>query len=109
MFRAITKTKTTEKLQNVNKPLSSTRTRELLLEALTDIESRKKVFSLHSLHSAGATLAANKVVNDRLFIGNGRWKSENVKNGYIENNSEILLIVTKSLGLRLPLLLCKHN
>ena len=34
IFRAITKTKTTEKLRNVN---NNTRTRELLLEALVDI------------------------------------------------------------------------
>ena len=60
------KTKAIEKLLNVNKPLSYTRTGELLLEALVDIGLGKKDFGLHSLHSGGATLAANKGVKDHL-------------------------------------------
>ena len=51
-----------------------------MLEALVDIGLRKEDFDLHSILP-------------------GRWKSENVKNGYIEDNLESLLVVTKSLGL----------
>ena len=43
IFRAITKTKTREKQLNVNKPLSYTRTRDLLLEVLADIGQEKKI------------------------------------------------------------------
>ena len=46
IFRAITKTKTREKLPNLNKLLSYTRTRERLLEALVDIVLRNKDFVL---------------------------------------------------------------
>ena len=46
IFRAITKTKTREKLPNLNKLLSYTRTRERLLEALVDIVLGNKDFVL---------------------------------------------------------------
>ena len=54
---------------------------------------------MHSLRAGGATAAANLGVNDRLFKKHGRWKSEKVKNGYIHENIEAKLIVTKDLGL----------
>lgn len=43
IFRAITKTKTREKQLNVNKHLTYTRTRDLLLEVLADIGQEKKI------------------------------------------------------------------
>ena len=43
IFRAITKTKAREKQLNVNKPLTYTRTRDLLLEVLADIGQEKKI------------------------------------------------------------------
>ena len=46
IFRAITKAKTREKLRNLNKLLSYTRTRERLVEALDDIVLRNKDFVL---------------------------------------------------------------
>ena len=63
---------------------------------------------MHSLRAGGATAAANLGVNDRLFKKHGRWKSEKVKNGYIHENIETKLIVTKNLGLSKPLLLSIH-
>ena len=71
IFRAITKTKITEKLRNVNKSLLYTRTRELLLEALVDVGWRKEDFRLHGLLSGAAILAANKGVKDCLFKRHG--------------------------------------
>ena len=53
IFRAITKTKTREKLPNLNKLLSYTRTRERLLEALVDIVLRNKDFVLIVFVEAG--------------------------------------------------------
>ena len=76
-----------------------TRTRDLLLKALVDIGLRKEDFGLHSLFSGGVILAANKGVKDRLFKRHNKWKSENVNNGYIEDNLEPLPVVTTSLGL----------
>ena len=99
IFRAITKKQTTEKLRNVDKTLSYTRTRELQLDALVDIGLRTEDFSLHSLCSGWAILAVNRGVKDRLFKRNDRQKSENVKDGYIEDNLELLLVVKKCLRL----------
>ena len=69
-----------------------------MLEALVDIGLRKEDLG-YSLRSGGAILAANKGVKDRLFKTQGRWNSENVKDGYMEDNLESLLVVTNSLGL----------
>ena len=71
-FRAIAKTKTTEKLRNVSKFLSYTSTRKLLLESLVNIWLRKEGFGLHSIRIGGAKLAANKRVKDILFKRHGR-------------------------------------
>ena len=54
---------------------------------------------LHSLHSAGATAAANSGVQDRLFKRHGRWQSETAKDGYVEDSLKARLSVTDSLGL----------
>ena len=56
-------------------------------------------FGLHSLRSGGATKAANAGVPDRLFKRHGRWKSENAKDGYVDDSVEHRLSVTKQLGL----------
>jgi len=56
-------------------------------------------FGLHSLKAGGATAAAVAGVQDRLFKKHGRWKSENAKDGYIEDSLQQRLSVTKNLGL----------
>ena len=45
----------------------------------------------------GATAAANAGVNDRLFKRHGRWRSDKAKDGYVKDNLEALLSVSKSL------------
>jgi len=35
--------------------------------------------------------------NDKLFKRHGRWRSEKAKNGYVKDNLEALLSVSKSL------------
>jgi len=54
---------------------------------------------LHSLRRGGATAAANRGVNDRLFQKHGRWKSVGVKDGYVEDDLKNLLSVSLGLGL----------
>ena len=49
--------------------------------------------------SGGASAAANAGVNDRLFKNHGRRRSESAKDGYIEDNIETLLTVSRMLGL----------
>ena len=62
------------------------------------------VFSIHSLRAEGATAAANAGVPDRLFKRHGRWRSENAKDGYVKDNLEARLKVSKMLGLYLLML-----
>ena len=49
-----------------DRPLSYTRTREIILDALGNFGLHKSTYSLHSLRSGGASTDANVVVSDRL-------------------------------------------
>ena len=79
--------------------LTYSRMRELVKEQLEELEFPAVDFGLHSLRAGGATAAAVAGVPDRLFKKHGRWKSENVKDGYIEDSLQQWLSVTKNLGL----------
>ena len=54
---------------------------------------------MHSLRSGGATAAATSGVSDRLFKKHGRWKSDNAKDGYVQENLKSKLSVSKNLGI----------
>ena len=58
-----------------------------------------KLFDNHSLRSGGATDVANAGVPDRLFIKHDRWRSESAKDGYVKDDTQQLLTVSRSLGL----------
>jgi hypothetical protein len=73
-------------LSGISKPLSYTRERELLLKALVSIGCDNCMLVLHSLRTGGATQAANNNVSDRLFKAHGRWRSENAKDGYVQDS-----------------------
>ena len=77
--------------------ISYTRTREVVLHAFSQLGYSTKLFGLHSLGSGGATAAANAGVNDRLFKRHGRWRSDKAKDGYVKDNLEALLSVSRSL------------
>ena len=72
-------------LNPIDKPLSYTRARELLLHQLAKIGRNPKVFGLHSLRSGGASQAANAGVQDRLFQRHGRWRSTDAKDRYVKD------------------------
>jgi len=97
LFRAIVSGKVVK--LRASGGLSHTRMAELLDEKLQELGFHAKDFTPHSLRSGGATTAANAGVPDRLFKKHGRWKSENAKDGYIEDSLEQRLSVTKSLGI----------
>ena len=100
LFGGITKTKNGESLR-ASGSLTYSRLRELPRTKLTQLEYNSDEFSVHSLQAGGAMKAANVGVPDRLFKCHGRWKSEAVKDGYIEDSVENRLEVTNHLGLRL--------
>jgi len=98
IFRELTHSSSL-KLRNLDKHISYTTVRDNILKLLNSIGLNQKLYGLHSLRSGGATAAANLGVPDRLFKKHGRWKSENVKDGYVHENLQSLLSVTNNLGL----------
>lgn len=101
VFRAITflKSKNSYALCKINKPISYTRARELLLDALCQAGFDKSKFGLHSLRSGGVTQAAHNRIPERLLKAHGRWKSDLSKDGYIKENLYNRLSVTNNLNL----------
>lgn len=87
-----------EKLRSKNIPISYTRARELIIDAVKQIGLPPEAFSLHSLRSGGAPAAASLKIEDRLFKQHGRWISESAKDDYVEANLRELLSFTKSFG-----------
>lgn len=53
----------------------------------------------YSLRSGGGSAVANAGISDRLFKRHGRWKSDRAKDGYVKDNINSLLSVSRSLGL----------
>ena len=101
IFRSIRffKSSKSYKLCEQNKPISYTRAREILLNALSSIGLNSKLFGLHSLRSGGATSAASRGVSDRLLKIHGRWKSDFSRDNYIKDSVSKQLDVTKNLSI----------
>ncbi|XP_056016259.1 uncharacterized protein LOC125658242 [Ostrea edulis] len=101
IFRSIRFYKSSKryKLCEINKPISYTRAREILLSALSSIGLNSKLFGLHSLRSGGATSAASSGVSDRLLKIHGRWKSDFSRDNYIKDCVQKQLHVTKNLNI----------
>jgi integrase len=100
IFRSVSFCKSTDsyKLRNSGQ-ISYTRAREILLSALEAVGLEKRKFGLHSLRSGGATAAAAAGIDDRLFKKHGRWKSDKAKDGYVKENIDVRLSVSKNLGI----------
>ena len=82
--------------------ISYTRAREVVLDAFSQLGFPfQTIWSPYSLRSGGATAAANAGVNDRLFKRHSRWRLDKAKDGYVKDNLDVLLSVSKSLELQL--------
>lgn len=79
--------------------MSYTTVRKTVLEKFEAIGLDKRQYGLHSLRAGGATAAANAGVPDRMFKRHGRWRSENAKDGYVEDSLTSRLQVSKAIGL----------
>ena len=88
IFRSLSffKSKDTYRLCKINKPLSYSRARELLLEVLTQAVLAKTKLGLHSLRSGSVSEAGHNRIPERLLKAHGRWKSDIAKDGYIKEN-----------------------
>ena len=96
LFRHITKTKEGERLKDGG-VLSTLR--ELFKAKVRQLGYPADKFGLHSLRAGSATAAANADVPDRLLKRHGRWKSENAKDGYVDDSVERRLSVSNQIGL----------
>ena len=56
-------------------------------------------YGLHSLTSGGASAAYKCDISDRLYKVHSRWNSENAKDGYVCEDLEKRLSVSKNLGI----------
>ena len=96
LFRGIVSSKKGERLRDSG-GISYTRARELILNKFRTLGIDTSQLGLHSFRAGGATAAANAGVPDRLFKRHGRWKSENAKDGYIQDAASERLRVSQSL------------
>ena len=101
LFRAMTffKKSNLHKIRAKNVAICYSTARSAVMSYLSRIGLDEKLFGLHSLRRGGATEAANRGVNDRIFQKHGRWKTTGVKNGYVDEDLDSLLQVSLGLGL----------
>jgi len=78
--------------------ISYTRVRELVKDAFRGLTAVSKI-GVHSLRAGGATSTANAGIPDRLVKRYGRWASENAKNGYVKDDFNSRLLVSRSLSI----------
>ena len=98
LYRPISRVKHGEKLR-ASGQLSYSTLRELFKRKLAELGYPAVEFGLHSLRAGGATAAANAGVPDHLFKRHGRWRSEDAKDGYVEDSVDKRLSVSRSIGL----------
>ena len=98
LFRPICKSSKGERLRESG-CISYSCLRDLFKRKLEALGEKSGDYGLHSLRAGGATAAANLGVADRLFKRHGRWRSENAKDGYVEDTTEQRLGVSRNLGL----------
>lgn len=82
LFRPIIKSKKGKCLR-AGGSLGYSTLRELFKKKMRDLGYPTENLGIHSLRAGGATAAAN--VSDRLFKRQGRWKSEDAKDGYVKD------------------------
>ena len=80
------------RLRSLNKPISYATARENVITALKDIGLNTNDYGLHSLRAGGAAAAANLGINDRSFKKHGKWNSEKVKDVYVHEYLDSLLL-----------------
>ena len=95
LYRALAAPRSKERVQS--QEISYTRARELIKDVLEILPDGSRI-SVYSLSAGGVTSAAKAGVTGRFFKRHGCWASENAKNGYVKDDFNYCLSVTKSLG-----------
>lgn len=94
-YRALATPRSKERVQS--QKISYTRARELIKDVLEILPDGSRI-SVYSLSAGGVTSAANAGVAGRFSKRHVCWASENAKNGYVKDDFNYCLSVTKSLG-----------
>ena len=98
VFRAISGSGSKAKLRKINKPLSYSRARELLKEALRKAGQDASLYGLHSLRIGGTSSAARAGIDHTLLKAHGRWKSEAAKDLYVRYSEAQRMEVSLATG-----------
>ena len=97
LFRAIVTKRSGDVLRKTNDPISYDSVRRSFLGVLRQVGIDSSRLGLHSMRAGGATKAANAGVPDRVFQRHGRWKSTKAKDGYVVDDFDKVLSVSKIL------------
>jgi integrase len=98
IFRRLCKYKEGFRLIKLNKAISYGLVRDLVKEKIRQLGLDPAAYGTHSMRAGGATAAASKEVDDRLFQRHGRWATVQSKNKYIVDTLENRLKVTQALS-----------
>ena len=99
LFRGLIKTRSGYKVRSPSNKISYSRMRELIVGAFSPYLEDSTCIGTHSLRSGGTSAAARAGISDRLFKRHGRWRSENAKDGYVQDSLVDRLSVSRSLGI----------
>ena len=95
LFRRVVATTSGKYLSPKEVPLSYSNVRDLVKTKAVLLGLDPALFGTHSLRAGGSTVSANSGVSDRLFQRHGRWATASAKDGYIKDNLDARLSVTK--------------
>ena len=84
----------------MNKKLSYTSAKEVLVSRLQEVMGPTSNLGLHSLRSGGVSAVSNNSnLSERCIKRHGRWRIDSCKNMYIEDSIHKRLSVSLNLGL----------
>jgi integrase len=86
-------------LYKQNVAISYSLIRDIVKTKVEQIGLDPSEFGTHSMRAGGATTAANRKVNDRLFQRHGRWATSQSKNRYIRDSLANRLGVSQALSM----------
>ena len=95
LFRRIQSARKVQMLKEA--PMSYSRASELAKKEFKSEGLDPSLYSLHSLRSGGASSAAALEIPDRLFQRQGGLRSTQVKNNYVQESLDSLLLVTRKI------------
>ena len=98
IFRGVTRVRAGVSMRKVDKPISYSTVRDVILTEIEAVGEDRSKYGVHSFRRGGATQAAIAGVDDRLFKKHGRWLSERAKDMYVDETLEQKLSVSRSLG-----------